>query len=169
MSTTGGAAPDPERQILIVDDEEIVLVALRDTLTQLGHFVCTATNAIEGLELIRQRRFAAAFTDHQMPKLTGLEFLAQVREIQPDASRILITAVLNLSTVISAINRAEVFRFLVKPWHRDDLLEIVASALARHDLLQSEKQALANALKKSDVQDRRLQALTDELARQRKR
>ena len=165
MSATDGTAPDPKHQILIVDDEEIVLIALRDTLKQLGHSVCTATNAIDGLALIRARRFAAVFTDHQMPKLTGLEFLAQVREIQPDASRILITAVLNLGTVISAINRAEVFRFLLKPWHRDDLTETIASAVARHDLLRREKQALANALEKNQDLEKQLQTLTAELAR----
>jgi len=168
VSATDGAAWDPERQILIVEEEN-VHVAIRDTLKQLGHSVSTATTAVDGLALIRQRRFAAVFTHQQMPKLTGLEFLAQVREIQRDASRILITAVLNLRTVISAINRAEVFRFLLKPWHRDDLLETIASAIARHDLLQSEKQALANALKKNEEQEKRLQAITNELTRQRKR
>lgn len=121
MSAQSDKTPDPEHNVLIVDDEEIVPVALHDTLRQLGHTVYTAASAIDGLELIRQRPVAAVFTDHQMPRLTGLEFLAQVRELQPDAIRMLITAVLNLNTVISAINRVEVFRFLLKPWHRDDL------------------------------------------------
>ena len=81
-----------------------------------------------------------------MPRLPGLEFLAEIREIQPDAGRILITAVLNLGTVISAINRAEVFRFLNKPRHRHDLIETIASAIAHHDSLQREKQARADEL-----------------------
>lgn len=164
MSTIDGGPPDVEHQILIVDDEEIVLVALRDTLKQLGHSVCTATSAADGLALVRQRRFAAVFTDHQMPRLTGLEFLAQVRHIQPDASRILITAVLNPGTVISAINQAEVFRFLIKPWHREDLLEIVSTAIALHDLLRREKRTLTEALKKNGEQQKQLKVLADELA-----
>ena len=47
-------------------------------------------------------------------------------------SRILITAVLNLGTVISAINRAEVLRFLIKPWRREDLEETATAAIRRH-------------------------------------
>ena len=104
------------------------------------------------------------FTDHQMPRLTGLEFLARVREIQPDASRVLLTAALNLGTVISAINQAEVFRFLVKPWHREELLEIVSTAIARQDLLRFEKRALTDALKRNREQQKQLKALADELA-----
>src|ERR1041385_3233824 len=117
--------PNPARfsrhQVLVVDDEEIVLVALRETLRQLGFEVVAVTDAIEGLRHLRSRPFTIVITDHQMPKLTGLEFLAQVRLIQPRASRILITAVLNLSTVIDAINRAEICRFLLKPWQREEL------------------------------------------------
>lgn len=165
MSAQCNRTPDPERNILVVDDEEIVLVALRDTLRQLGHTVYTAASAIDGLELIRQRRFAAVFTDHQMPRLTGLEFLAQVRELQPDASRILITAVLNLGTVLSAINRAEVFRFLLKPWHREDLNETITSAIVRYDTLQQAKLELIDALSKNDRQQRELESLTEELLR----
>lgn len=124
-------APTPAK-ILIVDDEEIVLVALRDTLKQMGHEVITALTVTEGLAHLRKESFAVVFTDYQMPQLTGLEFLAQVRELQPEASRILITAVLNLSTVISAINRAEVLRFLIKPWRREELEETVGTAIQRH-------------------------------------
>ncbi len=119
-------------KILIVDDEEIVLVALRDTLRQMGHPVVTALTVAEGLDLLGRESFAIVFTDYQMPQLTGLEFLARVRELQPAASRILITAVLNLGTVINAINRAEVLRFLVKPWRREDLEETVTAAMQRH-------------------------------------
>ena len=63
--------------------------------------------------------------------VTGLEFLAQVKQIQPDATRILITAVLNLGTVIDAINKGEIYRFVVKPWLREELLATVKNAVQR--------------------------------------
>lgn len=132
-------------RILIVDDEEIVLVALRDTLKQMGHHVVTALTVTEGLDQLRKEAFAVVFTDYQMPQLTGLEFLAQVRELQPEASRILITAVLNLSTVISAINRAEVLRFLIKPWRREELEETVNAAIRRHRQLSETARELQHA------------------------
>ncbi len=160
---TGKSSP----RILIVDDEEIVLVALRDTLRRLGYRVTTTPDAVQGLSCLQEHRFSVVITDHQMPRLTGLEFLAQVRAIQPDATRVLITAVLNLTTVLEAINRAEVFRFLIKPWTRGDLLNTIRAAVERYetgeqhrrrlDLMQAECQALT----------RRIGELELELARRR--
>jgi DNA-binding NtrC family response regulator len=103
-------------RILIVDDEEIVMVALRETLARAGYQVSTASNPLPALELLKEETFAVIITDQQMPRMTGLEFLAQVKQIQPDATRILITAVLSLDTVIEAINKGEIYRFIVNPW-----------------------------------------------------
>ena len=141
---TGGEAPP----ILIVDDEEIVLVALRDTLLREGYRVVPSPHAIHALSVLKQEKFSVVITDQQMPMVSGLEFLAQVREIQPDATRILITAVLSLSTVIDAINKGEIYRFIVKPWLREELLATVKNAVQRHELisknarLQAETQAM---------------------------
>lgn len=122
-------------RILIVDDEEIVLVALRQSLRLEGYEVATAHNAIEALELLKNHHFAVIITDQQMPRLTGLEFLAQAKQIQPNATRILITAVLSLSTVIEAINKGEIYRFIVKPWLREELLATVKNAVQRYELI----------------------------------
>jgi len=121
--------------ILIVDDEEVVLVSLRDTLAREGYQVTTAPNAIEALAHLKEQAFSIVLTDQQMPMLTGLEFLHQVKQLQPDATRILITAVLNLSTVIDAINKGEIYRFIVKPWLREELLVTVKNAVQRYELI----------------------------------
>ena len=121
--------------ILIVDDEEIVLIALRDTLAREGYQVATAANALDALKLLKDQAFSVIITDQQMPMLTGLEFLAQVKLLQPDTTRILITAVLNLATVIDAINKGEIYRFIVKPWLREELLATVKNAVQRYDLI----------------------------------
>lgn len=146
MIASPSSAPIAPARILVVDDEEIVLVALRETLRQQGYAVSTSQNAVQALELLQRAEYAVVLTDQQMPMLTGLEFLSQVKKLQPAATRILITAVLNLTTVIDAINKAEVFRFVLKPWHREELLSTLAQAVERHRLLCQEKQALAQAL-----------------------
>ena len=129
---------NPDNQlhnILVVDDEEIVLIALRDTLAREGYQVATAPNALDALKLLKEQAFSVVITDQQMPMLTGLEFLAQVKLLQPDTTRILITAVLNLATVIDAINKGEIYRFIVKPWLREELLATVKNAVQRYDLI----------------------------------
>jgi response regulator RpfG family c-di-GMP phosphodiesterase len=123
------------RRILIVDDEEIVLVALRETLRREGYQVVTANSPVKAMELVGQDVFSVIISDFQMPGMTGLDFLSQAKQIQPDATRILITAVLSLDTVIEAINRGEIYRFIVKPWLREELLATVKNAVQRHDLI----------------------------------
>jgi response regulator RpfG family c-di-GMP phosphodiesterase len=137
MSADTSLAKEPTRPILIVDDEEIVLVALRDTLVHAGYEVVASPHAVHALSAVKETQFSVVITDQQMPMVTGLEFLAQVKQFQPDATRILITAVLNLGTVIDSINKGEIFRFVVKPWLREELLATVKNAVQRYELIRS--------------------------------
>src|SRR6267154_831222 len=131
---TNMAKKEASHPILIVDDEEIVLVALRDTLLREGYKVVASPHAVHALSILKEQQFCVVLTDQQMPLVTGLEFLAQVKEIQPDATRILITAVLSLNTVIDSINKGEIYRFIVKPWLREELLATVKNAVQRYEL-----------------------------------
>jgi response regulator RpfG family c-di-GMP phosphodiesterase len=148
--------------ILIVDDEEIVLVALRDTLAREGYHVVASPHAIHALTVLKDQQFSVVISDQQMPLISGLEFLTQVREVQPNATRILITAVLSLSTVIDAINKGEIYRFVVKPWLREELLVTVRAAVQRFEVLCN------NARLQADTQamNARLAELNKELETQ---
>src|SRR5580692_5327163 len=135
MSAEENNLKESGHPILIVDDEEIVLVALRDTLTREGYSVIASPHAVHALSILKENQFSVVITDQQMPMVTGLEFLAQVKQVQPDATRILITAVLSLGTVIDAINKGEIYRFIVKPWLREELLATVKNAVQRYELI----------------------------------
>ncbi len=137
MSSETNIIKESGHPILIVDDEEIVLVALRDTLVREGYPVIASPHAVHALSILKEHQFSVVITDQQMPMVTGLDFLAQVKQIQPDATRILITAVLSLGTVIDAINKGEIYRFVVKPWLREELLATVKNAVQRYDLIRS--------------------------------
>jgi response regulator RpfG family c-di-GMP phosphodiesterase len=135
---------EPDAQIaqtlLIVDDEARILAALKETLERQGFHVVACQQPLKALELIRQRRFGVIVSDHLMPEMTGLEFLVQCRQIQPSATRILVTAVLSLPTIVEAINRGEIYRFIAKPWLREELIATMRNAVNRYELLvQNEK------------------------------
>jgi len=164
LTENNGADPAMHR-ILIVDDEEIVLVALRETLKREGYAVSTALNANKGLELLSDGAFSVIITDQQMPGMTGLEFLAQVKQIQSDATRILITAVLNLNTVIEAINKGEIYRFIVKPWLREELLATVRNAVQRYELICRNAVLQATTLAMNDKLTRLNRSLAEQVAR----
>ncbi|MGO9202430.1 MAG: HD domain-containing phosphohydrolase [Limisphaerales bacterium] len=135
MSLSSPVAFPELKRILVVDDEEVVLAALRETLRLEGYEVFGVEDPIEALRLLRANSFSVILTDQQMPALTGLEFLAQAKALQPNATRILITAVLSLGTVIDSINKGEVYRFIVKPWLREELLVTIKNAVSRYELI----------------------------------
>jgi response regulator RpfG family c-di-GMP phosphodiesterase len=121
--------------ILVVDDEEAALNLLRDELTDAGCKVIAFTDPGPALEEIKKTKFSVIMADQRMPKMSGLELLAQARELQPASTRILITGIVQLNTVIDAINKGEVFRFVVKPWLREELLATVRNATHRYELI----------------------------------
>lgn len=152
-------------RILLVDDEEIVLVALRETLKREGYEVVTALNAVQALEILKSTQFSVIITDQQMPMMTGLEFLAQVKQTQPDTTRILITAVLSLTTVIDAINKGEIYRFIVKPWLREELLATVKNAVQRYELICRNAVLQATTLAMNEKLGRLNQSLSEQMAK----
>jgi len=92
--------------------------------------------------------------------LTGLEFLAQARKIQADASRILVTAVVNVGTVIDAISKAEIFRFLLEPWQREELWRTVQEAVERYETLCRHRILLTTMLAMNDTLTKLAQGMT---------
>ena len=146
---TEAPSQTPHR-VLIVDDEEIVLIALRETLARAGYLVSTANDPLPALEIMQTQQFAVIISDQQMPSMTGLDFLTKAKLLQPDASRMLITAVLSLDTVIDAINRGEIYRFIIKPWLREELLVTVQNAVQRYELLTRNNMLQATTLAMND-------------------
>jgi response regulator RpfG family c-di-GMP phosphodiesterase len=158
--------PEPAmHRILIVDDEDIVLVALRETLKREGYEVATAPDGILGLERVKKESFSVILSDQQMPNMTGLEFLSQVKRIQPDATRILITAVLSLNTVIDAINKGEIYRFIVKPWLREELLATIKNAVQRYELICRNAVLQATTLAMNDKLSQLNKSLAEQVSR----
>ncbi len=121
--------------LLIVDDEPIVLAALKETLEREKYHVVATTSALKALEILREREFAVIISDQRMPEMLGLDFLVESKKLQPLCSRILITAVLSLPTIVDAINKGEIFRFVAKPWLREELTATVKNAINRYELI----------------------------------
>ncbi|HZQ84657.1 MAG TPA: FAD-dependent oxidoreductase [Acidimicrobiales bacterium] len=90
-----------------------------------------ALDALRELKL-RDEKVGLLLADHRMPEMTGVEFLAEARQLYPKARRVLLTAYADTDAAIAAINQADVHYYLLKPWDPpeeklypvlDDLLE----------------------------------------------
>lgn len=152
----------PSKRVLIVDDEPLVLMALRETLESAGFKVDACNSPTQGLDKVRETEYPTVISDQRMPEMTGLEFLQEVRRLCPQTARILITGVLRLNTVVDAINQGEIFRFLAKPWLREELIATAENAY-QHYLLQRRNANLQHELQEVN---QALMASNRELERQ---
>jgi two-component system NtrC family sensor kinase len=132
------AMASPAR-ILFVDDEPAILNAVKRLFRREPYQIETAPDGKAGLEVFRRFRPAVVVSDHRMPGMTGVEFLAKVRAIDPESVRIILTGCTDLPAAEAAINQGEVWRFLTKPWNDEDLRATVAGAIERHRLVDENR------------------------------
>jgi len=130
---------DVER-LLVVDDEGPILHALQRTFEAAGYEVTACLDPAQALLAMEQREYQVISADYMMPGMTGAEFLARARVMQPATIRILITAAHDFSAAVDAINNGEIFRILSKPWNRLELLGTVRQAFDTHALREKNRQ-----------------------------
>lgn len=128
------AVTQAQPPILIVEDDPMVLTTLKITLERAKFNVVTSSDPIRAIDLLTKFDFSVIISDYRMPHMTGLDFLVECRHRCPHSCRILLTAAVNLATLVDAINRAEICRFIAKPWLREELVLAIRDAAQRHDL-----------------------------------
>jgi DNA-binding NtrC family response regulator len=137
--------------VLIVDDEVGPRNAIGRTLRREGYELYFASGGAEALEIIEQGNIDLVLTDNRMPGMTGLELVKKVREAHPEVVRIIITGYADLDTVREAINEAEVYRFLIKPWDDDDLRLTLRAAAERRRLERENRRLLATVRRHEEI------------------
>lgn len=139
------------RTILLLDDEVNVLNALvramRQHLAIEGLRIETFTNPFDALTRCCECDFDIAISDFRMPQMTGVEFLQALKDVAPATVRMILSASTEFGTVTAAINEAQVFRYIPKPWQVEDLRENIGLALLHRDQIV-EQQRLAERQRK---------------------
>jgi len=139
-------------RVLVVDDDRNLLDGLRRQLR--GTFdLATALGGQEGLDVLRAAgqggAFSVVLSDYQMPQMNGASFLAAVRDVAPEATRMLLTGQADLNGVASVVNQGGVFRFLMKPVSRDVLTEALRAGVEQYRLVTAERELLEQTLQGS--------------------
>lgn len=136
--------------LLCIDDESDNLDSL-ERLFRKKYNVLKATSAEMGFEILDNRPdIAVIISDQRMPLITGVEFLEKSILSHPDTSRILLTGYTDIESVIGAVNKGQIFRYLTKPWEPIDLSNTVDQALERYQLRNELKEKNAALLKAND-------------------
>ena len=121
--------------VLVIDDEVRSQEALRRTLEE-EFIVLTVSSAAEGKAVMEREFVQVVLSDQRMPETTGIEFLKEVRERWPDVVRIIISGYTEVEDMISGINNAGIYQYILKPWHPESLLLTVRAAAQLYDLQQ---------------------------------
>jgi two-component system, probable response regulator PhcQ len=160
-------------RILIIDDEAGIVNALRRLLSTTpcvaggSTFRLTVdafTSPQDALEKARHTSYDLFLSDYRMPVIDGIKLLTALRQIQPDAARLILSGYADLNGLIGAINEAGISRFIAKPWNDYELVAAIGQALAVRELSR-ENQRLADqvrlrtgAVSAEEIERRRLEA-----------
>ncbi len=132
--------------ILYIDDEVHNLVSLKANFRK-EYTVFTAESAEEGKKILKENKIQIIITDQRMPNITGIEFLASILNEYPDPIRILLTGFADTETVIEAINKGQVYRYIMKPFNYSELKVTIDNAFEVYFLREKNKELMAEVLK----------------------
>ncbi len=137
---------DKKARILCVDDEPSILSSLRRLFRSQGYHIHIAESGAAGLQLLETEPIDLIISDMRMPEMDGAQFLEKVRSRWPETIRMLLTGYSDIQSILDAINRGEIFRYITKPWDDNDILLVVRHALERKELEREKKrlEELAN-------------------------
>ncbi|PZX51465.1 hybrid sensor histidine kinase/response regulator [Algoriphagus chordae] len=113
--------------VLYIDDEDNNLQSFRATLRK-DFKIYTAIDAYEGLKIAKEEDIHVVIADQRMPGMTGTEFFEELMKFNPDPIRILLTGYSDIASVIDAINKGEVYRFIDKPWNIEQIKNSIKNA-----------------------------------------
>lgn len=121
-------------EILLVDDEPAVLSSLKRELRKAPFTVSTVNNVAEALAYLETNHPALVISDHKMPERDGLSLLCEVKKRWPKIVRVMLSGYTDMGILVEAINEAEIFRFIAKPWEKDVLIRIIHEAVEKYTL-----------------------------------
>lgn len=154
--------------VLYVDDEASNLRIFRAAFRKY-YSVHTARSGEDALQLLKEQPVDIVVTDQRMPGMTGVEFLEKVIELYPDVIRIILTGFSDVEDIIYALNRCGVYRYLVKPWDREEMKHTLDKALEAVQL-RKDKEALLERLQKVNSElEKRVEERTRELRKAKER
>jgi EAL domain-containing protein (putative c-di-GMP-specific phosphodiesterase class I)/FixJ family two-component response regulator len=128
-----------KKTLLLVDDENHILTALRRVFCDEGYEIIQANNGKEALSLLEKFPVQVIISDQSMPVMTGTEFFSQVKKQYPDTIRIILSAHVDFESVKSAINDGAIYKYFNKPWDATQLRHAVEEAFLTNAQLKQKE------------------------------
>jgi len=124
--------------VLIVDDEEMVTTSISTLfMLETDYNILTFNSPNEAIKALQDQEIDLVISDYLMPgEMNGVDFLLELKKLQPEAIRILLTAYADKENAIRAINEVQLYLYVEKPWDNDALLLLVHNGLMQGKLLK---------------------------------
>ncbi len=119
--------------ILYVDDEAANRVVFESAFSDRFH-IRSVSSAQAALDVLSEHVPAVVVSDQRMPGMSGTELLSLVRDRSPDSMRVILTAYSDPESMLEAINKGEVSRYLVKPWSKAEMVAVLNSSIETFQL-----------------------------------
>ena len=149
-------------QILIADDEEMIRELINITLTKEGFTCFQAASAEEGLEIINKHKLDLALLDIMMPGRSGIELLKDIKQVTPDTTVLMITAMNDMDTALSCIHLGAE-DYITKPFNLDRVLLTVKNTLEKRRLILENREYQADLEQKVREQTEVIRSVMGEI------
>lgn len=150
--------------ILYVDDEVNNLNSFRAALRRYYN-VYTAESGAEGIEIMAKVDIHVVVTDQRMPNMTGVQFLQHI-PVDQDNIRIILTGFSDIESIIEAINTGKVYRYITKPWDKDELKITIDNAVETVMLRRNNKMLIQKLQLNNEQLEEKVRMRTIEIEKQ---
>jgi len=140
-----------KRKVLFVEDERITLAKIQKTVADEPYQSLFAGDGSLALEVLDAESIDVIVTDLIMPVIDGLELLEQVKTKKPEIIRVIVSSASDTDSLLDAINRGSVYRYLLKPYKPEELKIVVRQAL-EISIIQQDRQRLLIELEQANRQ-----------------
>ena len=151
--------------ILYVDDEKDNLTVFKAAFRR-DYKIYLAGSGAEGLKIMEEHEIHLVIADQRMPGMTGTEFLEQVKDSYPDCIRMVLTGFTDVEAIIQAINKGRVYRYITKPWDKNELKMNIDRAIESFSLKSQNSQLLIDLQNTNLNLERKVQERTQKLEKQ---
>ena len=129
--------------VLVIDDKKSMREMLTQTLGAEGFDVDSVSSGVKGVDIAREKRFDVVITDLKMPDMDGIQVLSKLKDNDPDAAVIMMTAYATIENAVEAM-KLGAFDFITKPFDTNHLTFLINRAMeqrrleAENELLKEE-------------------------------
>jgi len=135
---------DKERNPILYIDDEVENLRGFQFLYKNYYRIFVATSAEEGFEILKNNEVKLIIADQRMPKMTGVDFFEVAADLYPDAIRIILTGYSDIEAIIKAINKGKIFKYVTKPWDKEEFKLIIDNALWSYNISAENRELILN-------------------------